>query len=220
VPSGGFTRTPLSEYRLPGGRRNLSREQVEENQRWRLLVAAAQLFAERGYGGTKSGEVAGRACVSRATFYKYFDHIDDCLLAAYEMAADCLCDVVALACQGRADGPERLKHAVEDALEFLATEPVVARLLGSEAPAGVRSIAAARESLVSRLTAMLDPGVRPQGIGGADPAPEVEPLLLEGALTFAGGAANHDLRRIAPELTQVLTSRLQLEQDSNLPPTP
>jgi AcrR family transcriptional regulator len=220
VPPGGFTRTPLSEYRLPAGRRNLSREQVEESQRWRLLVAAAQLFAERGYKGTKSGEVAGRACVSRATFYKYFDNIDDCLLAAYEMSVDCLCDVVAMACKGRTDQADRLKHAVEDALEFLAAEPVVARLLGSEALAGVRSIAAVREGLVSRLTAMLDAGGRPQETAGADPLAGVNPLLLEGALTLAGGAANDDLRRIAPELTQVLTGRLRPEQDSHLPTTP
>jgi AcrR family transcriptional regulator len=207
VPHGGFTRTPLSEYRLPGGKRNLSREQVEENQRWRLLVAATQLFAERGYGGTKSGEVAGRACVSRATFYKYFDNIDDCLLAAYEMAADCLCDVVALACQGRADRPEPLKHAVEDALEFLAAEPVVARLLGSEAPAGVRSIVAARERLISRLAALLSTDRRRRGQAAPEPSLGVDRLLLEGTLATACASSPGDPPALASEIAEIIAGR-------------
>lgn len=39
----------------------------------RLLAAAAEVFAERGFEDTQTPEIAGRAGVSVGTFYRYFD---------------------------------------------------------------------------------------------------------------------------------------------------
>ena len=54
---------------LPRGRHNLTREQVGDAQRERLLAAVTELLAARGYRGFGVGDVATRAGVSLGTFY-------------------------------------------------------------------------------------------------------------------------------------------------------
>lgn len=171
---------PLSAYRLPRGRHGIPPEQVEESQRWRLLGAAAEVVAERGYGRTKASDIASRAGVSRATFYEQFENLSGCLLAAYEMTADCVSDL-ALAGPG----------ALEDVLQFLAEEPALAHLLGPETAAGVPAIAAARQRFVSRLVGV---GIERHSLEGA--------LALVSKRVAAGEAA--DLPEIASQLTGLI----------------
>ena len=77
--------------RLPGGRRatgGLTREQVSEHQRERLLMAMAGVVAEKGYAATTVGDVITSAGVSRATFYEQFADKQECFLAAFDAASD------------------------------------------------------------------------------------------------------------------------------------
>jgi AcrR family transcriptional regulator len=127
---------------------------VAESQRWRLLGAAAEVLAERGYVRTRVEDIAARAGVSRGTLYEQFDDLDACLLAAYEMAADCVCDLAAGACGDENSWEERLRTALDEILLFLVEEPALAHLLGVEAPLSVPAIGAARERLLDRLAGM------------------------------------------------------------------
>ncbi|HET9163154.1 MAG TPA: helix-turn-helix domain-containing protein [Solirubrobacterales bacterium] len=158
----------LSDHKLPRGRHGIPREQVAESQRWRLLGAAAEVLAERGYVRARVEDIATRAGVSRGTLYEQFDSLGACLLAAYEMAADCVCDLAVGACAGEGSWEERLRTALDEILLFLAEEPALAHLLGAEAALSVPAIGAARERLLDRLAAM-----------GA------ERYSLEGAAAFA-----------------------------------
>jgi AcrR family transcriptional regulator len=174
------------------------------------------VFAESGYAGTKSSGIASRAHVSRTTFYEHFENVDACLLAAYEMAAECLIDVVRSACQsGRGFDP--VSRAVEDALDFLAAEPALASLLGAEAHAGIRSIGSARDRLLGRLAALLAAahvpraGPRPGEEAATDPAR----LLIEGAFASIEGTQPERVRGLAPELAELLATLLRAEQDEN-----
>jgi AcrR family transcriptional regulator len=72
---------------LPRGPHQLTREQVAESQRTRLMVSMTELMAERGYAGVSIGELAHRAGVSRTTFYVHFADKQDCVLAAYDRFA-------------------------------------------------------------------------------------------------------------------------------------
>lgn len=157
MPAADVTGT-FSAYRLPRGRHGLAPELVAENQRWRILGGAAEALEGLGYARLTSSAIAHRAGVSTSTFYRHFDNVGDCLLAAYEMAMECILDVVADACDPDFDRPRRVRQAIAAALRFLAAEPALARLLGTEAPAGVPEIAAARERLVDRLAVLLDDG--------------------------------------------------------------
>jgi AcrR family transcriptional regulator len=182
---------PLSAFQLPRGRHGIPPEQVVESQRWRLLGAVGEVLAERGYARTRVADVAARAGVSRGTFYEQFEDLPACLLAAYEMAADCVCDLADSARGGGGGCESNLRAALEEILRFLAEEPSFAHLLGAEAVVGVPAIAAARERFVARLTAM-----------------EVERRPVEGALALvsdwvAGGKTDR-LPELAPQLAELI----------------
>lgn len=68
---------------LPRGPHDLSREDVRASQQARLNAAIAALVAEQGYPGVTIGAIAGRAGVSRATFYEHYGSKEACYLAAY-----------------------------------------------------------------------------------------------------------------------------------------
>ena len=58
--------------RLPPGPHGLPSELVERNQRERLIAAMAEECAEGGYAETSVAEIARRAGVSTASFYRQF----------------------------------------------------------------------------------------------------------------------------------------------------
>ncbi len=142
---------PLSAFQLPRGRHGIPPEQVAESQRWRLLGAAAEMLAERGYARTRVADIAAKAGVSRGTLYEHFDDLPACLLAAYEMAADCVWDLAASACDVEREWGACLRTALEEIMGFLAEEPALAHLFSAEVAVGVPAIAAARERLIARL---------------------------------------------------------------------
>lgn len=182
---------PLSDYKLPRGRHGIPREQVAESQRWRLLGAAAEVLADRGYVRTRVEDIAALAGVSRGTLYKQFENLDDCLLAAHDMAADCVCDLAASACGGEGEWEGRLRAALDEVLGFLAEEPALAHLLGPEVALSVPTIAAAHQRLLGGLEEM-----------------GVERRSLEGAFALvsqrvAAGEANR-LPELAPQLVALM----------------
>jgi AcrR family transcriptional regulator len=199
------------EHRLPPGRHGLSRGQVAESQRWRLLGAAAEELAESGRLRTTSRRVARRARVSPATFYAHYENISGCLLAAYEAAADCICEIVARSCdEPQIDWLRRLGDGVTRTLRFLAAEPALANLLGAEAPAGEPEIAAARERTIERLAAHLSCGrdLCPEGAAALPPGTEHHLVSAAFALLADRLAAGEldELPRLAPQLTEMLSA--------------
>jgi AcrR family transcriptional regulator len=69
---------------LPRGRHTLTRDQITEAQRERLLAAVTELLAARGYRGFGVGDIATRAGVSLGAFYECFDDKDECVFAGYD----------------------------------------------------------------------------------------------------------------------------------------
>jgi AcrR family transcriptional regulator len=69
TPPGGAEEMRCS---LPPGRHGLERDFVRANQRHRLLEALSRAVDEKGYRGVTIADVAGRARVSRRTFYEHF----------------------------------------------------------------------------------------------------------------------------------------------------
>jgi AcrR family transcriptional regulator len=122
---------PISEEpktRLPRGKHSLSREQVTESQRLRMLDALANATAEKGYANTTVADVLERAGVSRATFYEHFRGKDEAFLAAYETAVDVLFAGVGRALEDAGDDPlRRFDRALDGYLNTLAAEPAIAR---------------------------------------------------------------------------------------------
>lgn len=86
--------------RLPPGPKLLSRDQVAQSQRKRLLEAMAEAVADKGYAKTSVADVIERAQVSRATFYQLFENKDDCFRAAFEAFAGRLAKLMASVLEG------------------------------------------------------------------------------------------------------------------------
>jgi AcrR family transcriptional regulator len=65
-------------------RTRLTREQSRAQTRARLIEAAGEVFAERGFYGASVEEIAERAGFSRGAFYSNFDSKDDLFLAVLD----------------------------------------------------------------------------------------------------------------------------------------
>lgn len=192
--------------RLPPGRHGIPANLVVEHQRRRLLAAMAEALAEHGYANVTTGHVSDAAGVSSSTFYKHFGNLWDCVLAAYVVSADRLCEEIEVACVAAAPQSDPLMVGVDAALSFLAAEPALAQLLSAQAPREASAIAAARRILISRLAAMLRRGRGPEG--DSPQPPGLDERLIDATLAFvfariANGEAGR-LAELGPELTAIL----------------
>jgi AcrR family transcriptional regulator len=203
-PGGGAKRPKPKQ--LPTGRHGLPPEFVVENQRTRLLIASAEVLAERGYSRATTQAIADCARVSKRTLYEQFSDVWDCLSAAYAVASDQLCEEISGACAGDDDWPERLSRGVDGALAWAAENPDFARLLSGEPPPTVEALRSARRELTERLAAQLQTG-RSQRPDNALPT-GLEERLIDAALSLVAarlmvGSAN-TLPELGPELTEIL----------------
>jgi AcrR family transcriptional regulator len=201
---------PMAPVRLPPGRHGLPPDMVRANQRQRLLDAAATALAEQGYGRLTAARITELAGVSSRTFYQHFEDLWACLLAAYEAEAARLCEEIEAACAAAGeDRRDRAETGIATTLNFLATEPAVARLLSAEPPPQVTPLAAARRDLAERLAAMLHSVLGP---GGATPLPGLERRLIGAALALVAARSAsgepHRLRELEPELSELLLASL------------
>jgi AcrR family transcriptional regulator len=149
--------TEAEEYppelaRLPPGRHGLPREFVTHNQRERLIAGIAEAIAEHGYSGTTIAHITRSAAVSRRTFYEHFSSKDECFVAAYDTVMKELRERVTAAFEETEEWPRAIRAGIAAMLEFLASEPNLARLCMVEAlvagPAVVERYDAAIQSFV------------------------------------------------------------------------
>jgi AcrR family transcriptional regulator len=146
--------------RLPPGAHGIPPDLVARNQRERLVAAAAEACAESGYAETTVADLARRAGVSTATFYKLFADKAACALEAHRELLDRLLEEVDSACAAE-PGPEAgVRAGIGTALALLAVDPPTARLLTVEimalGPAGAERNDAAVEAFAARLRAGSD----------------------------------------------------------------
>jgi len=193
---------PLPLPRLLPGRHGMPADLVRAHQRQRLLEAAAAALAEQGYGHLTAARITELAGVSSRTFYQHFEDLWACVLAAYEEGAARLC--AAIERTGEAEA------GIVAAIDLLAAEPAVARLLSAEPPPQIAALAEARRGLIERLGGMLRQVLAARD--GATPLPGLERRLLGAALALVSSrAASGDperLRALQPELTELLLTSL------------
>src|ERR1044072_1052357 len=125
---------PAAPRRLPRGRHALTPDEVERDQRERLLAAVPGVVAKHGYEAMSVADIVKAAAVSRNAFYKSFSDKQDCFATAHEAGHERLFDVLATPCEAGATAEERVERALGAALGALAAEPDVARPLFVAAP--------------------------------------------------------------------------------------
>jgi AcrR family transcriptional regulator len=199
----------------PGGHQ-LRREVVVHHQRERILAAAVELIAERGYRAVTVADIVKRAAIARLKFYENFSSKEDCFLAAYDRAFEEAVRRVGEACAApTASFPERVSAGLAALLDYAAAEPALARACFVEAPSLGAAMHGARERALAGFAPLLE-GARqeageaelPESVeesvfdglywliydailtGRPDPVEELRPQLVEFALLpFLGAAA-------------------------------
>jgi AcrR family transcriptional regulator len=190
---------------LPRGRHRLTRQEVAENQRQRLLAAMAESVAIRGYAATSVEHVIDLAGVSRATFYKQFDNRRDCLLAAHAATFGLFMEEVSAACAAEPEWDEGAAAAIGVAVEFAVRRPAGARLLALDTIAADAEAASRAMASTERLAAMLRIG-REHHPRAAD-LPEVTELALVGAVASTLNSrllAGESLDGLEPQLVHLV----------------
>jgi AcrR family transcriptional regulator len=148
--------------RLPPGPHGLPAELVERNQRERLVAAMAEVCGERGYVESSVAEIAKRAGVSTASFYRQFKDRRECMLASFEELFGRLLEEIERGCGEEPTPAGRARAGARVAATLLAADPPTARLLSVEilavGPEGVRAQQGAIERLASLLRESPPPG--------------------------------------------------------------
>jgi AcrR family transcriptional regulator len=117
-------------------------------QRERILLAARDVFAARGYAAAGVDEIVARARVSRTTFYSFFENKEACLLAVFalgvERIAGALFKVVAETAAADLHPLERIRAEVRALAEAHAADPAMARIVLIEIVGATPACEAAR----------------------------------------------------------------------------
>lgn len=137
VPSKGRPRPD----QIMGGLHGLTREQVADSQRERLIGAGIELIGEHGYGPVRVADMTELAGVSRKSFYAFYADKEDAFIDCYDRVLGELIEVVEQATSGSESSLDRIRTGVAALLDQLAGDPGAARLCFVEAlAAGARAL--------------------------------------------------------------------------------
>jgi AcrR family transcriptional regulator len=190
---------------LPHGRHGLPAEFVEHNQRARLLASFTHLVGEVGYSGATITSITEGAGVSSRTFYKYFETVEECCIAAFEQGVAEVREIVIGAWTSEAEWPERVRATLAAVLEDFSTLPELGRLLTAEPFVAGPEIARRHKAALEQMVPYLRQGRSLRA--DADPLPDTAERGFLGAVSsmiarhlVGGGAA--ELPGLLPDLTQ------------------
>jgi AcrR family transcriptional regulator len=187
--------------RLPTGSHGIPPDLVARNQRERLVAALAEACAEHGYAETSVADLAQRAGVSTATFYKLFAGKRECALEAHRELLERLLEEVDRVCEGVEDWAGKVRDTVRTVLVLLAADPPTARLLTVEVlalgPAGAARYDAAIEAFASRPRA---------GREKEEAIPDAEWVLVAGISMLIGKRVMAGEAAVLPELEDELVA--------------
>jgi AcrR family transcriptional regulator len=162
----------------PGGYQ-LRPEVVVHHRRERILAAAVELIAERGYRATTVADIVKRAGVAKLKFYENFSSKSDCFLAAYDGGLGEAIRRVGEACERHPDSfPGRVSAGIAALLDYAAAEPALARACVVEAPLLGPAMQGARERALAGFAPLLR-GARRE-VGEAELPPSVEESVFDG----------------------------------------
>lgn len=113
---------------LPRGEHSLPRGFVAHNQRERIFDAVANLTATKGYPALSLEEIVAEAAISLQTFYEHFDNKEEAFLATFEMGHSKATSAINRSLDLRLSWAVNVRRGLTALLEFLASEPSIARL--------------------------------------------------------------------------------------------
>jgi AcrR family transcriptional regulator len=209
-PPGDSPEYPDDLAQLPHGRHGLPTEFVERNQRQRLIASFTHLVGEVGYSGVTITAITEGAGVSSGTFYKYFETIEDCCIAAFDSGLEEVRPLVVGAFESEPGWPLRIRAVVGALLDEFSSYPDRGRLLTAEPFVAGPQIATRHKTVIEEMVPRLREGRALRA--GAEGLPDTAERGLLGAansLISRHLLAGEDLHGLLPDLTQfVLTPYL------------
>jgi AcrR family transcriptional regulator len=117
---------------LPRGPHGLTPEEVEADQRSRLINAMVQLVADKGYAATTVGDLIEHAEVSRKTFYAHFDDRHDLMLATFDVISPAALEEIRAAVEIKGGPTRRLEALMRDLCRIGEARPGIITLSAIE----------------------------------------------------------------------------------------
>ncbi|MFJ3719589.1 TetR/AcrR family transcriptional regulator [Streptomyces sp. NPDC090057] len=138
-------------------------EQVTPDAARRLLVAAVEAFAERGYHATTTRDIAGRAGMSPAALYIHYKTKEELLHRISRIGHDKALDILRTAARREGTATERLADAVSSFVRWHAGRRTTARVVQYEldalGPAARAEIVALRRQVDAEVRGIIDDGI-------------------------------------------------------------
>lgn len=161
------------------GRQRLPREVMEEHQRDRVIVAAIEVFAKRGYPATTVDHLVEASQTGVGSFYALFEGKQGCMLRAFDrVVADVRLRVEA-AVPGNASWPQQVCAALRELLAFAGAEPRAARVVLVEIQTAGSEALERYNGMIEELVGRLRRG-REEAPEAADLMPALEEATVTG----------------------------------------
>jgi AcrR family transcriptional regulator len=144
----------------------VTRTSAHADQRRRILRAAGELIAKRGYSDVTVELIVKRAHCSYKTYYKHFENKEDCCIAVFESALAYAERTI----RERLDAEElpwaeQVVLALRTLVELILAEPLISRAVIVEAPTIGLAITERYEQATKALAPLFRPGrdLNPRG---------------------------------------------------------
>jgi len=191
------------------GQEPFPREVVVEHQRDRVIKAAIEVFAKRGYGGATVGNLVSGAKVGVNSFYSLFDGKEDCFLAAYDQIVTESHERAVTAIRVEDDWARRVTTVLRILLEQIEEMPLAARVVLVEVHAAGPAARARHERDLDRVAALLRSAREHSAF--PDELPDTLEYATVGGLTWflqqrisSGEAAG--IAKLLPEVLEIVVA--------------
>jgi len=188
------------------------------DKRERILRAAIEVFAKKGFYATRVSEIAKAAEVADGTIYLYFKNKDDVLISIFEDRITKLIAVLRREIEAAEDFDSKLRRVIELQLGLLEGERDLAEVVTVNLRQSSRLLKQYGAPLFSEyievIAGLIEEGQR-EGAVRADLSPRVvarglwgalDGIALTWALGGSGPAKPESLRRAATQIATVFLS--------------
>lgn len=199
---------------VPVGRGRLPREVMQEHQRARVLDAAIEVFAKRGYQGTTVDHIVSAGKVGVGSFYSLLGGKQDCFLAAYRLIVGEGRLRIEEAIPTDAAWPDQLLIGLRVLLELIEEQPLAARIALVEVQTAGEQALAEHARTLDEAASLLRSGREASPFG--DELPETLEFATVGGLTWflqqRIAAGQTDAAALLPEVLEVVVEPYLGEQ--------
>jgi AcrR family transcriptional regulator len=176
------------------------------SQRQRILRATAQAAVELGYPHLTIPAISTAAGTSNQTFYQHFESKEQAFIQAFERVSRRAMAAVFTAAMRQTEWQTVIEAGMRGFLEYLAFEPLFARLAFFELPTAGATALDEADSVMQSFTGFLQPEALPPGV---EALPRVQIEAIGGAIWWTIqreiAAGNLDaLPEKAPEICDLI----------------